>query len=94
VKNRAAFCNCPKSLPEAKVKSFRLIVLTKEVSKQPRMNSVVWLLKFRLVKDMLMKRSNLRKEKYKTYVSSNQGTQGHEIELNPMFKKINRLREW
>ena len=32
VKNVAAFCHCPKCLPEAKVKRFRLIAL-KEVSK-------------------------------------------------------------
>jgi hypothetical protein len=31
VKNVAAFSHCPKSLPEAKVKEFRLIALTKEV---------------------------------------------------------------
>jgi hypothetical protein len=31
VKNVAAFCPCLKSLPEAKVKRFRLIALTKEI---------------------------------------------------------------
>ena len=31
-KNVTAFCPCLKSLPEAKVKRFRLIALTKEVS--------------------------------------------------------------
>ena len=35
VKNVAAFCPCLKSLPEAKVKRFILIALTKEVSKKP-----------------------------------------------------------
>ena len=35
VKNVAAFCPCLKSLPEAKVKRFILIALTKEVSKSP-----------------------------------------------------------
>ena len=34
VKNVAAFCPCLKSLPEAKVKRFVLIALTKEVSKK------------------------------------------------------------
>jgi hypothetical protein len=34
VTNVAAFCPCLKSLPEAKVKRFRLIALTKEVSKK------------------------------------------------------------
>ena len=35
VKNLAAFCPCLKSLPEAKVKGFMLVTLTKEVSKKP-----------------------------------------------------------
>ena len=67
MKNVAAFHPCLKSLPVAKVKRFRLIALTKEVSKQPGINSVVWLLKFTLMKSILMKRSKLRKEKYKIY---------------------------
>ena len=78
VKNVAAFCPCPKSLPEAKVKRFRLIALTKEVSKQPGINSVVWLLKFTLMKSILMKSSKHRKEKYETYDSNkNQETSGN-----------------
>ena len=40
-KKVAPFCFCPKSLPEAKVKRFRLIALTKEVSKQPAINFIV-----------------------------------------------------
>jgi hypothetical protein len=63
-KKVAPFCFCPKSLPEAKVNRFRLIALTKEVSKYPGINSVVWLLKFTLMKNFLMKGSKLlRKEK-------------------------------
>jgi hypothetical protein len=41
-----------------------------------------------------MKRSNLRKEKYKMYGSNNKGAPGNEMELNPIFKERNRLREW
>lgn len=41
VKIVAAFCHCLQSWPEATLKSFRLIALTKEVSKQPGINSVV-----------------------------------------------------
>jgi hypothetical protein len=40
--NVAAFCPCPKSLPEAKVKRFRLIALAKEISKQPSIDPVLW----------------------------------------------------
>ena len=45
VKNVATFYPCLKSLPEAKVKRFRLIAWKKEISKQPDINSAVWLLK-------------------------------------------------
>ena len=89
VKNMAAFCPCPKSLPGFKMKRFRLIALKKEVSKQPGVNSVVWLLKLTLVKNILMKRSKLRKERYKIYGLSIKGTPGSEIELNSVFKILN-----
>ena len=42
VKNGDAFSPCLKSMPEAKVKRFRLIILTKEVSKKPSVDSVLW----------------------------------------------------
>ena len=42
MKNMAAFCPCPKNLPEAKVKRFGLIVLTRETSKKPNIDSVLW----------------------------------------------------
>ena len=67
VNNVAVFCYCTKSLPEAKVKRFRLIALTKVVSKQPGLDSVVWFLNFTFRKSLLMNRSKLQKEKYKTY---------------------------
>jgi hypothetical protein len=38
------FCSCPKNLPEAKLKSFRLIVLAKETSRQPNVDCVMWFL--------------------------------------------------
>ena len=44
VKNMAAFCPFLKSLPEAKVKSFGLISLSEEISKQPIRDCVMWLL--------------------------------------------------
>ena len=49
VKNVAVLCPCLKSLPEAKVKRFGLILLAEEISKQPIIASVVWLLVFTLV---------------------------------------------
>jgi hypothetical protein len=63
VRKVAAFCHCPKSLPEAKMKRFILIALKKEVSKQPGINSVVLLLKIILMKNILMKRSKAEKGK-------------------------------
>jgi hypothetical protein len=38
--NVAGFCHCPKGLPLVKVKSFSLIALTKEVTKQSKFCSV------------------------------------------------------
>ena len=56
VTNVAALYHCPKNLPEAKAKRFRFIALKKEVSKQPAINSVLWLVKFSLMKSILMKK--------------------------------------
>ena len=41
-KNMDAFCSCLKSLHGVKQKSFGLIPLTEEISKQPSIDSVVW----------------------------------------------------
>ena len=38
------FCPCPKYLFEAKLKSFTLMALAEEISTQPSINSVIWLL--------------------------------------------------
>ena len=62
VKNVAAFCPCPKSLPEAKVKRLRLIALTKEVSKKPSRDFVLWL---SLMKRSLNKHSKLKRKNIK-----------------------------
>ena len=43
------------------------------------------------MKSILIKGSHLHKEKYKMYGSKNKGAPGSRIELNPMFKEINRL---
>lgn len=42
--NVTAFCLCPKNLSGVKLKSSGIISLTKEISRQPRINFVVWLL--------------------------------------------------
>jgi hypothetical protein len=83
--NVATFCTCLKSLPEVKVKRLRLIALTKEVSKTPIIDSVLWL---SLMKSTLSKCSKLRKEKYKIYCLNTKGAPGSEMELNPMRKEI------
>jgi hypothetical protein len=41
-----------------------------------------------------MKMSELRKEKYKMYGSKIKGAPRSRKQLNPTFKKINRLQEW
>jgi hypothetical protein len=84
VKNVATFYSCLKSLPEAKVNRlglFALIALTKEVSKKPSRDFVLWL---SLMKS-LNKHSKLRKEKYKIYGLSIKGIPGSEMKQNPVF---------
>jgi hypothetical protein len=71
------------------VKRFRLIVLTKEVSKKPSLDFILWI---NLMKSILIKHSKLKKKKYKIYGSSNKEAGGTQ-ELNLVFKEINRLRE-
>jgi hypothetical protein len=41
-----------------------------------------------------MKRSKLRKVRCKMYGSSKKGAPKSKMVMNPMFKKINILREW
>jgi hypothetical protein len=43
------------------------------------------------MKNILMKRSKLKKKKYKMYDSSIKGTPGSRKELNTMFKELNRF---
>lgn len=43
-KNMAVLGHGPKSLSEAKLKSFGLMVLTEDLSRQPSINCVMWLL--------------------------------------------------
>jgi hypothetical protein len=64
------------------VKRLRLIALTKEVSKKPSRDFVLWL---SLMKGSLNKHSKLRKEKYKIYGVSIKGVPGSEMEQNPVF---------
>ena len=71
------------------MKRFRLIVLTKEVSKKPSLDFILWI---NLMKSILIKHSKLRKKKYKIYGSSNKEAGGTQ-ELNLVLKEINRLRE-
>ena len=52
---------------------------------------VLWL---SLMKNILNKHNKLRMEKYKMYGSRNKGMSGRKIELNPVFKEINRSEEW
>ena len=83
--NVATFYPCLKSLSEAKVKRLgliALIALTKEVSKKPSRDFVLWL---SLMKRSLNKHSKLRKETYKIYGSSIKGVQGSEMEQNLVF---------
>jgi hypothetical protein len=46
------------------------------------------------MKSVLNRNSKQRKEKYKMDGSSYKGAPRSEMELDHMFKEINRLREW
>ena len=59
-----------------------LIALTKEVSKKPSRDFVLWL---SLTKRSLNKYSKLRKAKYKIYGLSIKGVPGSEMEQNLVF---------
>ena len=50
VKKVASFCPCPKSLSNAKLKSFVLILLAEEISKLSSIDSVVMLPEVTLIK--------------------------------------------
>lgn len=52
MKNVAAFCTGSKSLPAAKVKILRFIVLSKKISEYPGLISVVLLLNFKFMKSI------------------------------------------
>ena len=79
------FFPCLKSLSEAKVKRFLLIVLTKKVSKKSSRDLLVWL---SLMNGVLKKHSKFWKEKYKLHDLNIKGAPGSEMELNPVFKDI------
>jgi hypothetical protein len=68
----APFCPCTKSLLEAKMNSFKLHALTKEVSNQPSLDFILW---FTLMRSILIKCNKLRKENSKMYGASIKGHQ-------------------
>ena len=78
VKNVAAFCSCPKSLQESKLKSFGLM-LAEEISKQPSIDWVAWLLVSRLMQ-IYKESSNLTKGKKTQKVQFEKGTPFQEVE--------------
>jgi hypothetical protein len=82
VKNVATVYPCLKSLHEAKVKRLGITALTKEVTKKPSRDFVLWL---SLTKRSLNKHSKLRKAKYKIYGLSIKGEPGSEMEQNLVF---------
>jgi hypothetical protein len=79
----AALCACLKGFPEAKIKRFILITLTKEIFKKSSRNFVLCL---NPMKSIFKKHSELRYEKHNIYGSSMKGTPGCDIELNLVFK--------
>lgn len=72
-------------LAEAKIKRFRIIILTKEVSKPTTFNFFQW---FNLMEQVLIKFTKLREENCKMYGSKINREQGSGMELNLVFKAI------
>ena len=82
-KNCGCFLPHLKSLPEVKLKRFRLIALTREVSNQPSLDSFLC---FTLMRSVLIKFSQLRKKKCKMYGSIIKRASRSTTELNHVFK--------
>jgi hypothetical protein len=62
VKNVATFCPYLKSLPVAKIKRLNLISLTKEDSKMPNIDFILWL---SIIKSILNRHRSLERESIK-----------------------------
>lgn len=60
-KEVAAFCPCMKNLSKIKLKSFRLMYLTEENSRQPKIDSMMWLLVVTLMQVYSEKRAGRAK---------------------------------
>ena len=85
VNNVAEFFFVWRNLPEANIKRFMIIALTKEVSKNPDRDFV---LRFSLMKNILNKYSKLRNYMYMymyIYGLNIKRAPGSEMELNPVF---------
>lgn len=91
MKKVPGFCPYPKSLPEGKVKSFGLTPLAEEITRQPSIESVMWLLVF-MLKRFMMKRGKLSRVNYKMKILRRKRAPGSRMELSPIFKKINGSR--
>ena len=90
MKNVAVLGPCPKNLPEAKVKSFGLIPLEEEISKQPGIDSVIWLLVI-----TLMEIYNEKKKAVQGKIFRRKRTSESRMEsCVPGDKQIKNLSKW
>lgn len=83
VRKMAAICPCLKSLPDFKVKSFGLITLVEEISKQPSIDSVSWLQVL-----MLMKIYNKKKQAEQGKYLWRKRSPGSGLELSSLSREI------
>ena len=89
VKDLNAFCLCLKSLPEAKVRKFRLLVLANKISKQPSIDRLCPV----VLKNILMECSKISKEKYKIYDSRVKWAPECGVELKSVFKETKEIKD-
>jgi hypothetical protein len=78
-KNATAFCLCPGNLPEAKLESFGLMVLAKEVSRQASIDSALWLLVVTLMQ-IYNEEEQAEQKKIQNYSLGRKGAPGSVME--------------
>lgn len=92
--NMAALCPFPKNIPKAKLKSFRLIVLAEEISRQHNIDSVGWILLVTLMQLYNEKEQAKQGKKLKRMYTLRRKRASESImELSPVLKGIKRLNK-
>jgi hypothetical protein len=79
-------------MPEGKLKSFGLVALAGEISKQTNIDYIMWLIMFTLTK-IYNEKKQVEQGKIQNFQFKEKCPPGSVIELNTVFKEINRLKK-